>query len=201
MYQAKKLTDMYQRKNLSTMMVARLLGVAVSSVSKWIDAGSLVAGRTPGGHRRIEREDLIRFLRQQKLRIPAGLELSRPKVLIVDDEKPVAKLLGEEVTERFPGCEVLLAFDGYQAGEIIGLSKPEIIILDLHMPGLDGFEICRSVKSNPLLKDPLVIAITGDNSEAVSRRILKMGAAACLGKPVDMDLLSGELSKSLTRGS
>jgi DNA-binding response OmpR family regulator len=129
------------------------------------------------------------------------LELTVPKVLIVDDETPVAKWLGEEVTERFPGCEVLLAFDGYSAGEIIGLSKPEVIILDIHMPGIDGFEVCRSVKSNPLFKDPHVIAITGDNSEATCRRILKMGAAACLGKPVDLDLLSGELSKSLTRGS
>jgi excisionase family DNA binding protein len=192
---------MYQRKNLSTMMVARMLGVAVSSVSKWIDAGKLVAGRTPGGHRRIERDDLIRFLRQQKLRIPPGLEISAPKVLIVDDEKSVAKWLAEEVRERFPGCEVLLAFDGYQAGEMIGLSKPEVIILDLHMPGIDGFEICRSVKSNPLFKDPRVIAITADTSDATSRHILKMGAAACLGKPVDLDLLSAELSKSLTRGS
>lgn len=192
---------MYQRKNLSTMMVARVLGVAVSSVSKWIDAGTLVAGRTPGGHRRIDPEDLVRFLKQQKLRIPRGLELAPPKVLIVDDEKPVAKWLGEEVTERFPGCEVILAFDGYSAGEIIGLSKPEVIILDIHMPGIDGFEVCRSVKSNPLFKDPHVIAITGDTSEATIRRILKMGAAACLGKPVDLDILSGELSKSLTRGS
>ena len=47
-----------------------MLGVAVSSVSKWIDEGNLVAGRTPGGHRRIEPDDLVRFLRQQGLRTP-----------------------------------------------------------------------------------------------------------------------------------
>jgi excisionase family DNA binding protein len=183
------------------MEAARMLGVAVSSVSKWIDTGKLVAGRTPGGHRRIERDDLVRFLRKQKLRIPAELEPSRPKVLIVDDEKPIAQWLAEKVRERFPGCEVILAFDGYSAGEMIGLSKPEVIILDLHMPGLDGFEICRSVKSNPLLKDASVIAITGDCSDVIRRRILRMGAAACLLKPVDLDVLCGEPSKSLMRQS
>ncbi len=188
---------MRQRTNLSTIEVARMLGVAVSSVSKWIDTGKLTAGRTPGGHRRIERDDLVRFLRKQKLRIPAELEHFRPKVLVVDDEKPVAKWLAEEVRERFPACEVMLAFDGYGAGEMIGLSKPEVIILDLHMPGLDGFEICRSVKSNPLLKNARVIAISADTSEATSKRILRMGADACLGKPVDLKLLSDELSKSL----
>ena len=189
---------MPQRTNLSTMEAARMLGVAVSSVSKWIDTGTLVAGRTPGGHRRIERDDLVRFLQKQNLRIPAELEPSRLTVLIVDDEKQVAQWLAEEVRERFPGCEVILAFDGYSAGERIGLSKPEVIILDLHMPALDGFEICRSVKSNPLLKDARVIAITGDSSDVIRRRILRMGAAACLRKPVDLNLLSGELSKSLT---
>jgi excisionase family DNA binding protein len=189
---------MVRRTNLSTMEVARMLGVAVSSVSKWIDTGKLIAGRTPGGHRRIEPDNLIRFLRQQKLRIPEVLEPQRPKVLIVDDEKQVANWLAEEVRERFADCEVITAFDGYGAGEIIGLSKPAVIILDLHMPGIDGFEICRSVKTNPLLKQAHVIAITGDTSDVTIRRILRMGAAACLGKPVDLNLLSEELSKSLT---
>ena len=189
---------MLHRINLSTIQVARMLGVAVSSVAKWIDSGKLVAGRTPGGHRRIEKDNLVRFLRQQKLRIPDELDHARPKVLVVDDDKAVANWLADEVRERFPDCEVLLAFDGYRAGEMIGLSKPEVIILDLHIPGLDGFEICRSVKSNPVLKSARVIAVTGDASEATSRRVLKLGADACLEKPINLDLLSGELSKSLT---
>jgi excisionase family DNA binding protein len=181
------------------MEVARMVGVAVSSVSKWIDEGKLAAGRTPGGHRRIERDDLVRFLRQQGLRIPAGLEPSRPKVLIVDDDKQVVQWLAEEIRERFPDCEVIMAFDGYSAGEIIGASKPEVIILDLRMPGIDGFEVCRRIKSNPLLRDARVIAVTADTSEEAGSRILRMGASACLTKPLDMEVLSGELSKYLVR--
>jgi len=176
-----------------------MLGVAVSSVSRWIDEGKLTAGRTPGGHRRIEKDDLIQFLRQQKLRIPSELEPSRPGVLIVDDDKQFARWLQEEIQERFPDFDVAMAFDGYSAGEIIGLSKPRVIILDLRMPGMDGFQVCSRLKSNPLLKDISVIAVTADVSAEAPSRILKMGARACLNKPLDMDVLTNELAKSLGR--
>jgi excisionase family DNA binding protein len=188
---------MQWRTNLSTIEVARMLGVAVSSVSRWIDEGKLIAGRTPGGHRRIERDDLIKFLRQQKLRIPSALKPSRPKVLIVDDDKQFAQWLQEEIQERFPDCDLALAFNGYTAGEIIGHSKPQVIILDLRMPGIDGFEVCSRLKSNPLFKDTCVIAVTADTSAEASSRILEMGVHACLTKPLDLNALTDELAKSL----
>ncbi len=188
---------MQRRTILSTIEVARMLGVAVSSVSRWIDEGKLIAGRTPGGHRRIERDDLIRFLQQQQLRIPSALNPSRPKVLIVDDDKKFAQWLQEEVLERFPDCDVTLAFNGYTAGEIVGHFKPQVIILDLYMPGMDGFEVCSRLKSNPLFEDTCVIAVTGDISAEASSRILEIGARACLTKPIDLKVLTDELAKSL----
>ena len=186
-----------KRTNLSTIEVAEMLGVAVSSVARWIDDGKLVAGRTPGGHRRIERDDLVQFLRQQQLRIPPALEPGRPSILIVDDDEPFARWLQEEIQNRFPDCDVTLAFDGFSAGEIIGLSKPQVVILDLRMPGIDGFEVCSRLKSNPLLKDIRVIAVTGDISAEASSSILKMGASVCLTKPLEMNVLANELAKSL----
>lgn len=189
---------MQKRKKLSTIDVARMLGVAVSSVSKWIDEGQLVAGRTPGGHRRIEKEDLIRFLRQQKLRIPPELNAPAPRVLIVDDDKPFTKWLTAEIHERLAECEVIQAHDGYSAGEMVGLAKPQAVILDLHIPGLDGFEVCRRIKANPLLKHIRVIAVTGDATPAVRSRIIEVGADACLSKPVDVPQLISELAKALS---
>ncbi len=179
------------------MAVAKMLGVAVSSVSRWIDERKLVAGRTPGGHRRIEREDLVRFLQQQGLRVPTELKPFRPRILIVDDEKAFAELLSEEIQERFPDCELLIANDGYSAGEIIGLSKPAAVILDLHLPGIDGFEVCRRIKSNPLLKSTCVIAVTADTSAEARARMLRLGATACMSKPLDFAILCSALSKSL----
>ena len=174
-----------------------MLGVAVSSVSRWIDEGKLIAGRTPGGHRRVERDNLIAFLQQQNLRIPAALHSSRPKVLIVDDDEQFSEWLKEEIQERFQDCEVILARNGYTAGEIIGHSKPQVVILDLRMPGIDGFEVCSRLKSNPLFKDIRVIAVTADASAEATSRILEMGARVCMSKPLDMNVLTDELAKSL----
>ena len=174
-----------------------MLGVAVSSVSKWIDEDKLMAGRTPGGHRRIEKDDLIRFVREQKLRFPAELQAPSPKVLIADDEKPFTKWLAEEIGERYPGIEVLFAHDGYSAGEMIGLTKPDVVILDLHMPGIDGFEVCRRIHSNPLIAHVRVIAVTGDASPLVRNRILKLGACVCLVKPFDSAVILAEIVKAI----
>jgi excisionase family DNA binding protein len=174
-----------------------MLGVSVSSVSKWIDDGTLVAGRTPGGHRRIEAGELVAFLRRQKLPIPAELQPPPPKVLIVDDEKSFIKWLAEEIRTRCPGVEVLAAMDGYSAGEIVASEKPEVIILDLHIPGMDGFEVCRRIKTNPLHSGAVVIAVTGDPTHANRARILKLGASMCLAKPFEAAVVVGEINKAL----
>ena len=176
-----------------------MLGVAVSSVAKWIDEDKLVAGRTPGGHRRIEKEDFIRFLHQQKFKIPAELQPTVVKILIVDDEKTFAKLLAEEIGERYPESEISLAHDGYSAGETVGLVKPAVIILDLHMPGMDGFEVCRRIKSNPHTMQAAVIVVTADPDPQLKARILGLGACAHLIKPFDIDALVAEIDKALTR--
>lgn len=176
-----------------------MLGVAVSSVSKWIDGGNLVAGRTPGGHRRIEAEDLVRFLRQQKLRIPSELQVSPPNILIVDDEEAVTRWLAMEIGERFPDFEVKQAQDGFAAGEIVGALRPDVIILDLLMPGIDGFEVCRRIKSNPLTSQARVVAITGSHLAETRERILSMGADTCLVKPFDINEIMDEVAKAVHR--
>ena len=176
-----------------------MLGVAVSSVAKWIDDGALTAGRTPGGHRRIEAQDLVAFLRQQKLRVPEELQPEPPKILIVDDEKPFAKWLAEEIRERHADYEVMEVHDGYSAGERVGLTKPDVVILDLNMPGMDGFEVCRRIKSNPLTQRAGVIAVTGHTSPSARSRIIRMGASACLQKPLDLAAIMDEIAKVLSR--
>ena len=185
------------RKTLSTLHAARLLGVAAASVSKWIDKGHLVAGRTPGGHRRIEVDDLVEFIRRQKLRVPPELLASHRKILVVDDEEAVAKWLAEEIKAAYPDVEVLEAHDGFSAGELVWTEKPDAVVLDLRMLGMDGFEVCRRIKTRKETKGALVIAITASPSPEVERRILGCGAEACLAKPIDLDTLLQKLAKAV----
>ncbi|MCE5279351.1 MAG: response regulator [Planctomycetaceae bacterium] len=185
------------KKALSTLKIAGMLGVAVASVSNWIDQGLLKAGRTPGGHRRVLPEDLITFLRRQNLPIPPQIMPAHPKVLVVDDEEPLAQWIGEMILSQYPSCLVSLAHDGYAAGDMVASLKPDVVILDLRMPGMDGFEVCKRIKSKPHATHTCVIAVTAMHSPDVEKRILQCGAGACLPKPIDPDALLTHVEAAL----
>jgi excisionase family DNA binding protein len=183
-------------KTLSTSKVARLIGVGVVSVVNWIDQGQIKAGRTPGGHRRVTVKDLIDFLRCHNLPIPPELMSSAPRVLIVDDEPAVREWIHEEIKEKHPDYEVREAKDGFSAGELVGTWKPHVVILDMRMPGMDGLEVCRQIKSREDTKDTSVIAITASYSPKMEK-ILECGARVCLQKPLRSEILLGELEAAL----
>ena len=184
---------------LSTTDVARLLHVAAGSVANWIDQGRLKAGRTPGGHRRVEADDLVAFLRRQNLPIPPELVSSTVTVLIVDDEEAVARWIADEIAQVHPDYEILQAHDGFSAGELVGSVRPDAVILDLRMPGMDGYEVCRYIKSKEEARDTAIIAITAYHSPEAEERILACGADVLLTKPLDPHRLRSELDEALSR--
>ncbi len=184
-------------KAFSTTQVAQILGVAVGSVANWVDQGQLKAGRTPGGHRRVVREDLIEFLHRQKFPVPPELLPSPPTILIVDDESSVTKWIAAEIKEKCPDLEILEAHNGFAAGEFVGLAKPDVVILDLRMAGMDGFEVCRRIKAKKETKDIAVIAMTAFPSPETEDQILKCGARKYMVKPLDIKVLLEEIEIAL----
>lgn len=186
-------------KTLSTSKAARLIGVGVVSIVNWIDQGQIKAGRTPGGHRRIRVEDLIDFLHRHDLPIPEELAPSAPRVLVVDDEPSVREWIRDEIQERHPDYAVKEAKDGFSAGELVGTWRPDVVILDLRMPGMDGMEVCRLIKARENASSTSVIAITAYHSPEAEMKILACGARACLEKPLKAEVLLAELEASLRR--
>lgn len=184
-------------KHLTTFAVAEILHVDPGSVANWIDQGLLRAHRTPGGHRRVESEDLVSFLRKHKMPIPGQLDPSPVRILIVDDNPATARSISEAIQEEHPDYEVLEAHDGFTAGTILGTLRPHVVILDLQMPGMDGFEVCRIIKSQSATRHAEVVAMTGCPLEDAEESILEMGARICLSKPLDMELLLKEVDASL----
>ena len=114
------------------------------------------------------------------------------RVLLVDDEREFVQTLSERLLLREMGSAV--AYDGESALSLIKEDEPEVMILDLKMPGIDGIEVLRRVKStNP---DIEVIILTGHGSETDRKVCLELGAFAYLQKPVDIDLLSETLKRA-----
>ena len=184
-------------KNFSTFALAEMLQVDPGSVANWIDQDLLKAYRTPGGHRRVSTEDLLAFLKEHRMPIPPELATPPIRVLIVDDEPAVTQLVARAVKAAHPEFEVLEANDGFGAGTIVATLKPEVVILDLRMPGMDGFEVCRLIKSNETMKNCEVLAMTAYPSPQNERRILDCGARVCFSKPLDLPRLLKQIEASV----
>jgi CheY-like chemotaxis protein len=184
-------------KNLSTFAIAKILHVDPGSVANWIDQGLLTAHRTPGGHRRVAPDNLVAFLKGHQMPVPDELAPDAPRVLIVDDEPAIATLVSQSIRTAYPHYDVHTASDGFQAGTILATVKPQLVILDLRMPGMDGFEVCKLIKSQPATKNTEVIAMTAYRSPENEKRILDAGARTCLSKPLDIEKLLSEISAAV----
>ena len=182
---------------LSTFQIAKMLHVDPGSVANWIDQGLLAAHRTPGGHRRVTEEDLVSFLRKHKMPVPEELETPPTRVLIVDDEPAITQLIGRAIQATHPEWEVNEAHDGFHAGHVVATFKPDVVILDLRMPGMDGYEVCRLIKSQNNAQHVEILAMTAFPSPENETRILDCGAKVCMAKPLDMDKLMGEVAACL----
>src|SRR5262245_41232900 len=173
----------------TTHEVSRLLHVNRRSVINWTEQSLLPSYRTPGGHRRIRREDLLAFLRKHQIPMPASLMCGKFTVLIVDDDNVIKTYF-----RRQGSYEVSSASDGITALIEIGRVQSDLLILDVMIPGIDGVEVCRRIKAGSANKTA-IIAISGvADSE---KKILEAGADAFMPKPVDLDKLHTEVRRLL----
>lgn len=170
----------------STHDVARICCVTPTTVIRWIEDGLIPAFKTVGGHRRVRREDLERVCSERGIpfTVPTGNEVGR--LLVIDDEPVVLDLIRDVLKDLSHQFDVEVARDAFDAGRLVALFRPQLIFLDLMMPGVDGFEVCARLKRDAATMHTEIIAITGYYTEANMERILAAGAAGCLKKPLDV---------------
>lgn len=168
--------------------VAKLLRIEPATVRLWTQHGKLRSTTTAGGHRRFSYHDVALFAREHAIALPArtGDEL---RILVVDDDKHTAGMIKSVLLAADPDIHVELAHDGFAAGQIVEKFEPNIIILDLIMPGVDGYQLCKRLKTDPATAAMRIIAITGDPKPAAATEIVKLGAEICLPKPLKQEHL------------
>lgn len=178
--------------------VAAHCRVSYEAVKEWVNKGKLKASFTPGRHRRIAVEDFREFLRQYNwppLPEEAG---GQRRVLIVDDDPEVVKLLAQ-FFRKAGGYELATAADGYAAGFQVATFAPEVVLLDLVMPGFDGFEVCRQIKSAPRTRHTHVLVMTGTPTDEHHLKAISCGADGFLGKPFKLAELRKRLDHCFKR--
>lgn len=186
-----------EKSFLTNAEIAQILHVTRVSVYRWVKSGKLKAFRTPGGNYRILTNDFKKFLTNYGMDEFAGHALQNLsiKILIVDDEPKVIETIKIFLEQINPSFHVAGATSGFEAGQLVLSFKPDIIILDLIMPGVDGFTVCREIKSRPSTKNIKIIAITGYPTEENIEKIKKAGADAVFAKPFDYNQLLQEIQK------
>lgn len=180
---------------MSVPQAAKLCSVSRITIWKYVKSGEIKSSRTPGGHFRIEKEDLISFMKEKGISPVASYQPGNKKILIVDDDPKIRKLLHRILSDN--GYEVDHASDGFEAGQKTIIFKPHLIILDLLMPKIDGFEVCQRLKKNSDTANTKIIAISGYDTEENRQRILNCGADLFLPKPLDIENIKKEIKMVL----
>ena len=185
---------MIQRESppLTTFEMCRYLHVDLTTVISWCEMGRIKAYKTPGGHRRVQPDDFLNFLNQYGMPVPKEFTERMKgtlKVLIVDDEENIRKVVRRALTRNIPRVDIYEAQDGFEAGKFALDILPSLVILDLNLPGVDGFKICRNIRKDPRFKETRILAITGQDTEEYKQRIIKEGADDYLAKPFDVKML------------
>ncbi|MDA1001295.1 MAG: response regulator [bacterium] len=178
--------NLSSKKAFTTFEVAEICDVTPVTIQNWIDKNWLQAYRTPGGHRRVLREDLLSFLESRKMPHILEGKAGPPCILIVDDEKDITELIQDVLLLDNPLYKIEIAHDGFRAGVLCANLKPDVVLLDLMLPGIDGFEVCRQIKQSARGSEISVIAITGYDDPEYKKRILQLGATHYLQKPIDL---------------
>ncbi len=188
---ARRKTGLQGPQYFTTFQVAKLLGVSPPAVVNWVNQDLLSAHRTPGGHRRIAQDELVRFAQEHHYPLPPELRNSQPaqwRILVVDDEEDFCEMVREYLTIK-GGFEVEVATSGFAAGLTVAQFKPHLILMDIMMPDMDGFEVLHQLRSEEATLAIPVIACTAFRDPLIEKRIQAESFDGFVQKPLKLDEL------------
>lgn len=172
----------------TTGEAAKICKVSQQTIIRCFDNGQLKGFRVPGSRfRRIPREHLFRFMKDNGIPTDA-LESGKRKVLLVDDEADLVDLMKAALDDdgRF---EVRSAGNGFDAGMMVKEYRPDIIVLDLMLPDINGREVCHRVRADSSLENVRILCISGMVEDDKIQELRLSGADDFLQKPFEMETL------------
>jgi excisionase family DNA binding protein len=168
-----------------------MLEVSPAAIKKWIQQGKLAAFRTPGGHFRILADEVERFRKAHGFGADGGEPL---RVLVMDDQPEVAEEIVASLRAVHPRARIERATNGFEGLLKVGTLRPDVLLLDLGLPGMDAFEVCRQIKRDPVIRETKVVAVTARSLDAESRA-MEACADGCLATPFDAVAMRGLLAR------
>ncbi len=191
--------DMSSGSYYTTLEVAKILGMAVRSVQLMVDRGDLQAWKTPGGHRRITRESLERWIQGSRAGVtgvaalhgsPEGRSSGRrrpavhvPRILLIEDSSHFQNLVAMLVKQRFPAVDLHIAHDGITGLVSFGHLQPDLIIVDILLPGIDGATMITGLRRHALFGQCKLIVLTSLDEEQRAPYAFALDGVPVVHKP------------------
>lgn len=151
-----------------------MLGVSLRTAQLWTESGLLEAWKTEGGHRRISRASVQRLLAGERVprSVPVAGErrIARMKILVVEDDVVLLKLYKTVIANWGLPLDVSVAGNGVEGLILVGRDTPDLMITDLAMPGMDGFELIRSLATSSFREGMEIVVVTGLDAADVEAR-------------------------------
>ncbi|MCH2595152.1 MAG: response regulator [Pirellulales bacterium] len=176
----------------TTGEAAKICKVSQQTIIRCFDSGQLKGFRVPGSRfRRIPRDQLYTFMRDNGIPTDA-LDSGRRKVLVVDDDEDLVELICDAL-ERDGRLDVRSVNNGFGAGMMIKEFRPDLIVLDVMLPDINGKEVCTLVRSQANMDDVRIICISGMVEADKIQELHVAGANDFMKKPFDVDELIGRI--------
>jgi excisionase family DNA binding protein len=180
----------------TTGEAAKICKVSQQTIIRCFDNGQLKGFRVPGSRfRRIPREALYRFMKDNGIPTDA-LESGKRKVLLVDDDVELVDLM-TKVLEEDGRFEVRVAGNGFDAGMMVKEYRPDLIVLDVMLPDINGKEVCQRVREDKTLEDVRILCISGMIEDDKIQELKLSGADDFLHKPFDIEELIDRMCAQL----
>ena len=172
----------------TTGEAAKICKVSQQTIIRCFDNGSLKGFRVPGSRfRRIPRDQLFQFMKENGIPTDA-LESGKRKILIVDDDEELVELL-VDVFERDGRFDIRSANNGFDAGMMVKEFRPDLVVLDVMLPDINGKEVCQRVRSDKSLESVNIICISGMVEQDKIQDLIESGANDFMHKPFTVDRL------------
>jgi CheY-like chemotaxis protein len=163
--------------------VAKVCMFPTAKIESWIRSGELPARKNSNTYE-IQCSEVIRFLQKKRYMLPEEyVKKATYRVLIVDDEPIIRKLLRENLLDAFSGIIIDESSDVLDAGWRAHTATPDLILLDLNLPGMDGFQLCRLIRQRGEFLRTKIIAVSGQTDLETRDKIIECGANAFVSKP------------------
>lgn len=183
-------------KVCTSKKAAEMLGVNPRTIQLWADSGILKSWKTPGGHRRFSEHEVTQLANE--LRNATQKEIKPLRILVVEDDPSLLRLYQLTLSSWDLPIELELTSDGYSGLLKTGVFMPDLLILDLSLPNIDGFSIVKSLQENPLREEIQLIVVSGLPKQQIKEKLKETyDQITILGKPVPFEQLKELVEKCL----